>query len=92
MMMKKLGLSLLATGMLVSSLAATEDMKKWLRPAEIPQPKGNKMTPERIALGKLLYFDTRLSTSGKISCATCHHPKQGWTDLVPTSKAVGHDG
>jgi len=90
--MKKLGLSLLATGMLVSSLSATEDMKKWLRPSKVPAPKDNKITPKRIALGKLLYFDTRLSTSGKISCATCHHPKQGWTDLIPTSKAVGHEG
>jgi len=91
-MIKTLGLSALAVSLLLSSLSATEDMKKWLRPVEIPQPKDNKMTPERIELGKLLYFDTRLSTSGKISCATCHHPKQGWTDLIPTSKAVGHEG
>jgi len=76
----------------VSSVTASEDMKKWLRPAEVPQPKDNKMTPKRIELGKLLYFDVRLSSSEKISCATCHHPKQGWTDLVPTPKAVGHEG
>ena len=91
-MMVNLGLSTMLVVMLVSSLQATDDMKKWLRPAEVPQPKDNKMTPERIELGKLLYFDVRLSKSEKISCATCHHPKQGWTDLVPTPKAVGHEG
>jgi len=91
-MVKKIGLITLAASLSVVSLSATEDMKKWLRPSEIPQPKDNKMTPERIELGKLLYFDTRLSTSEKISCATCHHPKQGWTDEIPTSKAVGHEG
>jgi len=75
-----------------SNANASQDMKKWLRPAEVPQPANNKLTPERIELGKLLYFDTRLSSSEKISCATCHHPKRGWTDLIPTSKAVGHEG
>ena len=88
-MLIKLGLSAL---LISTALFATEDMKKWLRPAEVPQPANNKLTPERIELGKLLYFDVRLSSSEKISCATCHHPKQGWTDLVPASKAVGHEG
>ena len=74
------------------SLHAIEDMSKWLRPAEVPQPKDNKLTPERIELGKLLYFDVRLSSSQKISCATCHHPKKGWSDLISTPKAVGHEG
>lgn len=91
-MIRKLVLSVFATLLAITSLSATTDMRKWLRPAEVPQPKDNKMTPERIELGKLLYFDVRLSSSEKISCATCHHPKQGWTDLVPTSKAVGHEG
>jgi len=76
----------------VTSVVATGDMSKWLRPSEVPQPVDNKLTQERIELGKLLYFDVRLSSSEKISCATCHHPKAGWTDLVPTPKAVGHEG
>ncbi len=75
----------------VSSMALT-DGSKWLRPSEVPQPADNKLTPERIELGKLLYFDVRLSSSEKISCATCHHPTTGWSDLIPTSKAVGHEG
>jgi len=85
-MIIKIGLSAL---LISSALYATSDMKKWLRPAEVPEPKDNKLSPERIELGKLLYFDKRLSANGKINCATCHHPKRGWTDLVPVSKAVG---
>ncbi len=91
-MISKLVISTLLVSALFSTATATEDMKKWLRPAEVPQPKDNKLTPERIELGKLLYFDVRLSSSEKISCATCHHPKQGWTDLEPVAKAVGHEG
>jgi cytochrome c peroxidase len=91
-MIAKTGLKLMIAGLMVSSVYATGDMSKWLRPAEVPQPKDNKLTPQKIELGKLLYFDKRLSTSGKISCATCHHPKHGWTDEHPTSKAVGHEG
>lgn len=88
----KLLLITLIFGLFTGSLNASQDMKKWLRPAEVPQPKDNKLTPEKIELGKLLYFDVRLSSSEKISCATCHHPKQGWSDEVPTPKAIGHEG
>jgi len=91
-MIRKLALSAFAITLSISSLSASDDMKKWLRPTEVPQPEDNKLTPERIELGKLLYFDVRLSSSEKISCATCHHPKHGWTDEVTTSKAVGHEG
>jgi cytochrome c peroxidase len=93
MNIKKSLISMLAISTIaVSSVGASEDMKKWLRPDSVPQPADNKLTDERIELGKLLYFDTRLSSSGQISCATCHHPNRGWTDLVPVAKAVGHEG
>ena len=91
-MVSKLGLVTIFIALLVSSATASDDMKKWLRPAEVPAPADNKVTPERVELGKLLYFDVRLSTSEKISCATCHHPKRGWSDEIPTAKAVGHNG
>jgi cytochrome c peroxidase len=41
-------------------------------------------------LGKTLFFDTRMSGSGKISCASCHQPELSWTDAKPRS--IGHDG
>ena len=91
-MLNKLTIAAFVLTSLVSSASATDDMSKWLRPTKVPQPKNNKMTPGRVALGKLLYFDTRLSVDNTVSCATCHDPKRGWTDQLPTSKAVGFEG
>jgi cytochrome c peroxidase len=91
-MIKKSAIATLVLAAFFTNVTANEDMSKWLRPAAVPQPANNKLTPERIALGKLLYFDTRLSKNDKVSCATCHSPSHGWTDEVPTSKAVGFEG
>ncbi len=53
-------------------------------------PGDNPLSAEKIALGRELYFDKRLSIDGTVSCATCHDPALAFTD----SKAVavgGHD-
>jgi cytochrome c peroxidase len=42
-------------------------------------PADNPITPEKVALGKQLFFDTRLSKTGKMSCESCHHPENNWT-------------
>ncbi len=47
-----------------------------------------KTTPEKIALGKKLFYDTQLSSDKKISCATCHHPDKAFTDEMKTSTGV----
>jgi cytochrome c peroxidase len=52
------------------------------------QPNDNAMTREKIDLGKMLFFDPRLSASGVISCNTCHNLGTGGDDNLPTS--VGH--
>ena len=64
-------------------------------PAEPPairksdiSPEGHKITPEKVALGKMLYFDPRMSASQLISCATCHNLAIGGVDDQPTS--IGH--
>jgi len=54
-----------------------------------PIPEDNPMTPEKIELGKMLYFEPRLSASGVISCHTCHNLSLGGTDRLPTS--LGHE-
>ena len=51
-------------------------------------PEDNEMTPERVALGRKLYFDTRLSKDGTVSCATCHDVTRGFTDQRPTSEGI----
>jgi hypothetical protein len=58
------------------------------RPTTIPFPKDNLYTPEKAALGKKLYFDTRLSVTSAQSCASCHSPSFGWGDGLPVG--VGH--
>jgi cytochrome c peroxidase len=47
---------------------------------EMAVPADNPITPEKVELGKKLFFDTRLSKTGKMSCETCHHPDKGWAD------------
>lgn len=46
----------------------------------VPVPGNNPMTDAKVALGKHLFFDARLSGDGSISCADCHDPKLGWGD------------
>src|SRR4026209_1696432 len=43
-------------------------------------PADNPPTPEKIELGKMLYFDPRLSSENSVSCASCHDPKKGWSN------------
>jgi cytochrome c peroxidase len=61
---------------------------QYRRPLTIPFPKDNSYTPEKAALGKKLYFDTRLSVSSAQSCASCHSPGFGWGDGLAVG--VGH--
>lgn len=57
-------------------------------PKSVPIIKDNPATSEKIELGKMLYFDPRLSSSGLISCNTCHNLSISGDDNLPTS--VGH--
>lgn len=51
-------------------------------------PKDNPMSDDKVHLGKLLYFDGRLSRDGSVSCATCHDPKKGWADQAKVSTGI----
>jgi len=51
-------------------------------------PADNPQSPEKILLGKKLYYDTRLSNDNTISCAPCHNPAMGWSDEGPTSTGI----
>jgi len=53
-------------------------------------PPNNPQTSAKIQLGKILYFDTRLSKDNTISCATCHDPARGWSDAGPTSRGINN--
>ncbi|MEO2065632.1 MAG: cytochrome-c peroxidase [Desulfurobacteriaceae bacterium] len=58
-------------------------------PALPPIPADNPLTPEKVKLGKMLYYDPRLSRSKVISCNTCHNLALGGDDNVKSS--IGHE-
>jgi len=51
-------------------------------------PEDNALTLERVALGRKLYFDTRLSADNTVSCATCHDVTRGFTDQLKASEGI----
>jgi cytochrome c peroxidase len=72
----------------VGALSATEKLKALYRRDEIvPHPKDNPYSDAKAKLGKILFFDTRLSRSRVMNCASCHNPGFNWTDGNP--KGVG---
>jgi cytochrome c peroxidase len=46
----------------------------------LPIPADNPQTPEKIRLGDKLFNDKRFSSTGQVSCATCHDPNKAFTD------------
>lgn len=57
-------------------------------PSMVPDVQGNPVTREKSELGKMLWFDTRLSASGVLSCNSCHNLAMGGDDNMETS--IGH--
>ncbi len=61
------------------------------RPPGFPEqqyPADNFPTPERVELGKRLFFDVRMSANRDVSCATCHDPARAFTDALATSQGT----
>lgn len=55
----------------------------------LPVTADNLSSPEKIALGRQLYFEPRLSADNTVSCASCHDPKKGWSNGDGTAVGVG---
>src|SRR5688572_14319360 len=55
----------------------------------LPVPESNPITSEKVALGRQLFFDRRLSRDGTIACATCHNPNRAFSTPAPTAIGVG---
>lgn len=84
-----------AVAILVSPRAGAEDdLMKAAKgtfkpiPSVVPAVKDNPVTHEKVELGKMLFFDPRMSASGIISCNSCHNLGTGGVDAGPTS--IGH--
>ncbi len=48
------------------------------------------VTPEKVRLGRWLFYDRRLSADGTVSCGDCHHPQNAFSELEPHSTGVDH--
>lgn len=66
---------------------------RWDLPAGFPTPRvpaANPMTPAKVALGRFLFYDTRLSGNGRQSCGSCHRQELAFTDGL--SRSIGSTG
>ncbi len=55
----------------------------------VPVPADDPITAEKVALGRTLFYDRRLSLDNSVSCASCHNPLLGFTDGAMHSTGVG---
>jgi cytochrome c peroxidase len=89
-MKNRIFLTLLLTFLAINALKAT-DQKELKIPLGLPPivwPKDNLYTSQKADLGRLLYFDKRLSADGTISCATCHQLQRGFADPLVISEGI----
>lgn len=61
-------------------------------PTRVPTPADNPTTPEKVALGRLLFFDPILSGHKDVACATCHQPEFGFAESLEISIGVNGHG
>lgn len=82
-------LAVLAISICAEEKSLKDMQTEYARPKEIPYLENNPYSKEKEVLGKLLFFDPRLSKSNAMSCATCHNPSFAWGDAL--AKGVGHE-
>ena len=56
----------------------------------MPVPAANPLTPEKVTLGEQLFFDTRLSRDGTMSCAGCHQVGKAFSDGRTVARGIGN--
>lgn len=92
-----LGLSCLVVGPLAAAADWTPAERALLQSLSLdslpplPPDPSNPVADDlrAIELGRKLFFDTRLSGNGQISCAHCHRPQQAFRDDLPQAQAIG---
>jgi len=70
-------------------IGAPIEIKTPLGLPAVPIPKDNPETAETVALGRRLFYETKLSADGSLMCASCHNPLLGFTDGRKHSMGVG---
>lgn len=86
-MKKRFVAGLLGMAVLAGTALAAEGQWQAL-PETAPAPADNPTTATKVELGKMLYFDTRFSSTGTMSCFSCHNVMEGGDDHRPTSIGV----
>lgn len=76
------------SGSLLATVCAAAQAEWQALPEVAPAPADNPTTPAKVELGKMLYFDPRLSSTGTVSCFSCHNVMEGGDDHRPTSMGV----
>ena len=85
----RIGMLLTAALMLAAGAMAGDVAAPPLGLPPVPVPEDNPQTTEKIALGDKLFNDKRFSSTGEVSCATCHDPAKAFTDSpLKTSEGV----
>jgi len=84
--------TLLGVGLVAAAGAIGDAGQEAMTPLGLPPmpvPEDNPQTPEKIALGEQLFHDMRFSTTGDVSCATCHDADKAFTDSpLKTSEGI----
>lgn len=78
----------LRTGVIAATLAACVAFAAPLGLPPVPVPADNPITPEKVKLGEKLFNDKRFSSTGEVSCATCHDRDKGFADGLPVSEGI----
>lgn len=79
-------------GSCVDPLTPTAERSVGPLPEDIAYPDDNPTSPEKVALGRMLFWDPVLSGDRDVACATCHHPDFAYADGRALSIGVGGTG
>ncbi len=91
--LKTLAAATLATGsvLVIATSSSAQERPAMLAPlGPPPEPADNPTTAEKVELGKMLFFDGRLSGNGAMPCSACHAPDAGWD--FPDKISLGYPG
>ena len=87
--MRSLNARILIASLLAGAAASAQGAVQWQSlPTAAPAPPDNPTTPAKTQLGKMLFFDPRLSSTGTVSCFSCHNIMEGGDDHRPVSIGV----
>ena len=64
---------------------------RYQRPATLPTPRDNPLTPDVVSLGRKLFAEKKLSADDGVACATCHDPNLAFTDGVSQGQGIAKE-